>query len=225
MGWVRTSTIVLLVPLLVVAAGGCTGESHPPGELVDGTRAEAPAVPLAAPTPQVLTKASVVSTQNAGVGTAAGRCLAALREHTPSGSAVVRIGTSGVSVTVRTASGRALVACDGTDPTGVSWCGRAYGRLERGRLHDPRLDLVGCASPAGNPVAFAWFEAGRDTSYVAVRQRGFVEVYPAAGGVPIRISTTTGISPEDSSAAFEVSEHDRGGALLRSSTFETRVAG
>lgn len=222
MGRARTTTLALLV---VVAAGGCTGGGHPPDQLVDGTRAETPVVPLEAPTPQVLTKASVVSTQYARTETAVRRCLAAARDHTPSGAAVLRIGASGVSVTFRTASGRALLACDGIDPTGASWCGRAYGRLERGRLHDPRLDLVGCTSAAGNPVAFAWFEPGRSTSYLAVRQRGFVEVYPAAGGVPIRISTTTGISPEDSGASFEVSEHDRGGALLRSSTFETRVAG
>jgi hypothetical protein len=219
-----TSTIAFLVELVVVAAGGCTGGSHPPGQLIDGTRAEAPAVPLEAATPQILTKAAIVSTRHAHEGSAAERCLAALRDHRPSGPAVVRTGATGTSVTFRTASGRALVACDGTEATGASWCGHAYGRLERGRLLDPRLDLA-CVTTSGDPVAFAWFEPGPRASYVAVRQPGYVEVYRVAGGAPVRISTTTDISSEESSATFEVSEHDRGGALLRSSTFETRVAG
>ncbi len=110
------------------------------------------------------------------------------------------------------------------DPDHASWCGRAYGRLVRSRLQDPRLDLA-CTTLSGGPLAFAWFEPGRHTAYVAVRQPGYVEVYPVAGRAPIRITTTTGISVAGSSATFEISEHDRGGALLRSSTLEARIAG
>jgi len=63
------------------------------------------------------------------------------------------------------------------------------------------------------------------TAYVAVRQPGYVEAYRVAGAVPVRISTTSGISATNSSATFDVSEHSRRGALLRRSTFVARVAG
>jgi hypothetical protein len=78
---------------------------------------------------------------------------------------------------------------------------------------------------AGRPVAFAWFEPGRGTAYLAVRQPGYVEAYRVTGGVPVRITTTSAISATDSSATFDLSEHDRRGALLRRSTFVARVAG
>jgi hypothetical protein len=74
-------------------------------------------------------------------------------------------------------------------------------------------------------VAFAWYEPGRQTAYIAVRHPKYVEVYRVAGRSPVRVSTTTGISETDASATFEVSEHDRRGALLRASTVTTRVAG
>ena len=106
-----------------------------------------------------------------------------------------------------------------------SFCGRAYARLEAGRLPDPRLDLAGCATTTGDTVAFAWFEPGPHTSFVAVRQRGYVEVYPVVAHVPVRISTTANISTQESRATFEVSEHDASGALLRSSILEARAAG
>jgi len=74
-------------------------------------------------------------------------------------------------------------------------------------------------------LAFAWFEPDRQTAYVAVRQNGYVEVYRVAGGVPARVSTPSHISTADSSATFDVSEHDTTGALLRTSTIVARVAG
>jgi hypothetical protein len=92
-------------------------------------------------------------------------------------------------------------------------------------LRDPRLDLAGCTTAEGDPVAFAWIEPSRDASFVAVRQRGYVEVYPVAGRLPVRVATTSGISLAESRATFEVSEHDATGALLRRSSVEARVAG
>ena len=136
---------VWLVVALVAGVGACASERHPPAELVDGSLATPPPVSLDAPTPQILTKVSVVQPLRRRAGTAAGRCLAAARDHVPSGQLVVRIGVTGMSVTFLTASGMALVACDGGR---AEWCGRAYGRLGHGGLHDPRLDL-GCATTAG----------------------------------------------------------------------------
>jgi hypothetical protein len=220
----HASTIAWLAALVVVGIGGCSGASRPPSELVDGSRTQEHAARLEAPTPQIRTKVAVVPLRQARGGTAARRCLAAAREHVPSGPVVVRTGVNGVSATFRTASGRALVACDGTEPDRASWCGRSFGRLDHGRLHDPRLDLA-CATVSGDAVAFAWFEPGPETSYVAVRQHGYVEVYRVARGAPVRITTTTGISAVFASATFEVSEHDRRGALLRATMLEARVAG
>jgi hypothetical protein len=216
-----TGIVVWLLVALVAGGGACSSEHQPPTELVDGSRTTPPPFSLDAPTPQIQTKVAVVQPLRRRAGTATGPCLAAARDHAPSGPLVARIGVSGLSVTFPTASGRALVACDSGR---AEWCGRAYGRLEHGRLHDPRLDLA-CTTAEGAPLAFGWFEPGRGTVYVAVRQPGYVEAYRVAGRAPVRISTTSGISATNSSATFDVSEHDRRGALLRRSTFVARVAG
>jgi hypothetical protein len=186
-----------------------------------------PTVRLDAPTPQILTGVESVRAKEAPAGAAAGECLRSVQEHEATGPVVVRTGVSGLSAAFRTASGRALVACDGSHAIqagDTSWCGRAYGRLEGGRLLDARLDLAGCRTATGDTIAFAWYAAGRSTSYVAVRQDRYTEVYPVAGRLPVRI-TTGDIAPDRSGATFEISEHAAGGALLRSSTIEVRVAG
>jgi hypothetical protein len=225
----RTGGAVALVGVaVVVAMAGCSSESHrPPAQLVDGTTSKAPSVRLDAPNPQILTAVASIETKEALAGTAAGECLRAAREHQASGPVVVRTGAAGISATFTTASGRALVACDGDHALRAddrSWCGRAYGRPDRRRLLDPRLDLAGCRTSAGDTIAFAWFTPGRDTAYIAVQQKGYTEVYPVAGRLPVRV-TTDRIAPDRSGATFEMSEHGPSGALLRSSTLEARVAG
>jgi hypothetical protein len=220
-------SLTTLIGVLVATVGGCSSDTSSPTTLVDGTPIEPPPVALEAPAPQVMTRVSVVSPEDVPKDATAGTCIAE-SDGVPTEAAVERIGTTGRSVTFRIGSGRALVACDGSGGRheGISpWCGRAYGVLDQGRLSDPRLDVAGCTTAAGDPVAFAWFEPGSDTSYVAVRQPGHVEVYPTVGALPVRITTTKGISVEDSSAVFELSEHDASGALLRSETLEARVAG
>ncbi len=91
-------------------------------------------------------------------------------------------------------------------------------------LDDPRLDLA-CLTASGGPIAFAWVEPAARTRYVAVRQLGFVEVYPVTANLPVRVTTTTGIDLGASGSVFEVSEHDRSGRLVRAYTLEARVAG
>lgn len=215
----RAATVAFLLATVAVSVG-CSREDRPPPRLVDGSRARAPNVRLDAPRPQIRTKLSIVRPRQAQVGGLPRRCLDSAREHAPRGAVVVRVGASGSSVTFRT-SGRALVACDSD---GAGTCGRAYGRVERGRLLDPRLDLA-CTAASEAPLAFAWFEPNSETAYVAVRQPGYTEVYRVTGHAPVRISTTTGISIRESSATFDVSEHDATGALLRRSTIVARVAG
>jgi len=226
---VRARGIGTLVAIVVfTSAGGCAQGNSPPTRLVDGSPARVPTVGLVAPKPQIVTKAALVRPSRAPRHSLAGKCVSESHHH-PMGSAlVVRVGTTGSSVTFRTASGLALVGCDG-DASGKraahSFCGGAYARLERGRLSDPRLDLAGCTTTSGDTVAFAWFQPGPKTSSVAVRQGHYVEIYPVVGRIPVRISTTENIAAQDSRATFDVSEHDASGALLRSSVLEARVAG
>ena len=74
-------------------------------------------------------------------------------------------------------------------------------------------------------MAFAWIEPAAGARFVAVRHHEFVEVYEVVADLPVRVTTTTAIDVEESSAAFEISEHDAGGALLRSYTLTARVGG
>jgi hypothetical protein len=98
--------------------------------------------------------------------------------------------------------------------------------VHAGRLVDPRLDLAGCSTRDGDPVAFAWVVPARRARYVAVRHDAFSEVYPVLrGDVPIRVSTTTDIDLDTSSASFEISEHDAVGRAVRAYTVQARVAG
>jgi hypothetical protein len=87
--------------------------------------------------------------------------------------------------------------------------------LDDGRLQDPRLDIAGCRSATAGAMGFAWVQPDSRTRYVAVEQPGYTEVFETAGGLPVRIATTTGIETDGSTARFDVSEHDASGALVR----------
>jgi hypothetical protein len=139
--------------------------------------------------------------------------------------AVVRVAATGESVTLLVASGRALLACDGASRGGsrARWCGRAFGRLQRGRLPDPRLDLT-CTTGSGKPIAFAWIEPARRARYVVVGQHGYAEAYEVVAGAPVRVVTTE-VDLARSSATFDLSEHDAHGRRLRGYRLETTVAG
>jgi hypothetical protein len=229
MGAARAWAATALLALGTLAgAGGCSVDERAPTRLLDGSPATSPAVTLEAPMPQILTKALTIPVSNARRGTFAGRCLSGWDARPIDGQSVQRIGVAGRSLTFVERSGTTLGGCDEDTPGRAAArepCGRAVGRLERGRLLDPRLDLAGCRTPAGQPVAFAWLDPGPGAAFVGVRQPGYVEVYPIAADLPVRLSTTSNISLRDSSASFEVSEHDARGRLLRDSRLEARVAG
>ena len=74
-------------------------------------------------------------------------------------------------------------------------------------------------------MALVWVEPDPRTRFVAVRQPGYAEVYRTAGGLPVRISSVDGVSLERSSATVDVSEHDRGGSLVRKYRVDAAVAG
>ena len=148
-------------------------------------------------------------------------------EFTPAGRLVERIGVSGESITFGERSRRWVLGCNdspGPREGNRPWCGGAIGQLYSGRLRDPRVD-IGCLTEDGKMVGFAWIEPGRRTRYLVVDQLGYAEVYVAAGGLPVRVATTTGVEIEGSRATFDISEHDAEGRLLRKYRLEAAVAG
>jgi hypothetical protein len=97
--------------------------------------------------------------------------------------------------------------------------------LYEGHLRDPRLDIGGCNTADGRPVASAWVEPAPGARYVVVEQPGFAEVYEVAATMPVRISTISGLNEAPLGASFRVSEHDAQGRLLRSYELEAFPAG
>jgi hypothetical protein len=220
----RLALVFTCVAATVASFAACSGGAGRPTRLTDGTSTGPPPVPLeGVSSAQIVTTAAVVELARLADPSVAA-CLALMRAHVPSAPVILRATVYGRSVTFRTASGRSLVGCDGV-ASGRSWCGRALGRLHAGRLADPRLDLAGCTTRRGDPVAFAWIEPARGTRYVALRQSGFAEVYAVLGALPVRVAATTGIDPTTSGASFDISEHDAAGRALRSYTIDARVAG
>ena len=53
----------------------------------------------------------------------------------------------------------------------------------------------------------------------------YAEVYAVAGGLPVRVTTATGVQFEDARASFELAEHDAAGKLLRRYRLDAAVAG
>jgi len=215
----RTSSVAVLG--LAIMLTGCGGSGSPP-QLIDGTPTQPPAVALQTSGPQIATEVRVVDFTAARRSRIA-RCLAGASERPAPRSIVERTGVNGSTVTFRTTSGHDIVACDGT--LGRSWCGRALGHLHDGHLLDPRLDLAGCSTATGDPLAFAWIQPGRRSRFVAIEQSGYAEVYEVADRLPVRVTTTQDIDPGTSSARFDVSEYDATGRRLRSYTLDARVAG
>jgi hypothetical protein len=211
-------------------ATGCSGDDHAPSRLLDGS--PAPQLPVELEgliAPPVLTRVRVLSIGAVDPGSLLASCVHAnWAGAEPAGRIVERTGVSSQSVTFRDRSGRGLYGCDNSAGPGEDerrWCGRAFGRLHAGRLRDPRLDLGGCGTRDEGPVGFAWVQPHRNARYVVVEQPGYAEVYRVAGGLPVRVATTTDIEIEESRAAFRLSEHDSAGRLLRRYQVEAVVAG
>jgi hypothetical protein len=178
---------------------------------------------------QVLTRVRVVPLGEVETGSPSASCLHGTWDGVePAERIVERTGVAGETVTFRDRTGEGLYGCDndgGSSPVDHPWCGVAFGRLYSGRLRDPRLDLGGCGTEGGDPLGFAWISPGRDTSYLAVDQPGYAEVYRVSGQLPVRVATTTGVEVEHSRATFDLSEHDAEGGLLRRHRLTAAVAG
>ena len=209
-----------------LALTACGSNDEPRTRLLDGSPAVAPSVSLdGVDEPAIAANVAVIPRRQLASSSAELECLRRSDDEGV-GPLVVSVGTYATSVTFRAASSRALIGCDGVTAGRESarhWCGRAFGLLRHGRLRDPRLDLA-CDGADGRPVAFAWVEPGPRTAYVAVVERGYVEVYDVAGGLPVRV-VTTDVDVSRSSASFAVSEHDSAGHLVRRYRSEPTVAG
>jgi hypothetical protein len=139
---------------------------------------------------------------------------------------VERIGVFSESLTFRDPRGRTLYACDGgVDPAGENqppWCGVSVAVLQRGRLLDPRLDVL-CRTKHGHALAYAWIEPIAGSHWIGVDQGSYSEMFEAAGGVPVRVATRRNIV--GSHATFAVTQYDVHGRELVKGTIEAAVAG
>ena len=143
------------------------------------------------------------------------------------GAAVGRIGVSGESITFTDVARAGLYACDnsrGRREGDRRWCGTSFGRLHAGHLVDPRVDIL-CATERGSPLGFLWIEPSQDARYIVVQQRGYAEAYEVAAGLPVRISTETGVSSDPAEVVVELSEHDAAGKLLERVRLRAAPAG
>ena len=208
-----------------LALAGCAAASKPPApRLIDGSRPAPPPAALARLRgPLALGRVRAVPARAADQL----RLRACLRRFPPldllpPGTVVVeRVGVTGSSLTFRNPRGHVLHGCDATG-AGPRFCGSAAGLLRRGRLLDPRLEIV-CGGPRGR-VAFAWIEPAAHAAWIAVEQPRYTEVYRVAGKLPVRV-TTSEVRPQTSSAVFHVRQYAAGGRKLAETTLEARVAG
>ncbi len=195
---------------------------------MDGSRLREPPTALDRVSgPVVLTSVHVVDVDEMSIPSLSAGCLRASEpHHQPTSPLVERIGVTSTTVTFAVSSD--LYGCDdspGPRENDRRWCGTSTGRLADGRLQDPRLDIAGCLSATGEPMSFVWVQPDSRTRYVAVEQPGYTEVFETAGGMPVRIATTTGIEIDGSTARFDLSEHDATGALVRKYELRATPAG
>jgi hypothetical protein len=134
---------------------------------------------------------------------------------------VERSSVEGESLTFRL--GPLVHGCDRSRARPGSWCGSVVGRVRRGRLTDPRVDLAACQGRDGELLAFAWLMPERGARALVVAGDP-PEAYPAAAGLPIRVISRE-VGRDASSAVFRVEERSADGRVLSRRRLELRVAG
>jgi hypothetical protein len=137
------------------------------------------------------------------------------REAGRANTVVERVGYRGRSVTFLV-SRTVIAVCDRNPRAHATygrWCGTSGWNFTEGRVSDPRLDL--CYGPGGKPTvaAFGWINSVRHAKWIVVDQPGYREVYPVAGALPVRVSTTAGLEGLGG-AAFHTAQYDAHGVLL-----------
>jgi hypothetical protein len=211
--------------LMLIALAGCGGDGPP--QLVDGSQAGELPAELAELDDAVMTRVAVKSETEFDEEE-----LRACGVLFDGGERMVveRVGVRGSSLTLP--SGRLLYGCDSIPdpstavdpdrPYGGIWCGGANGRLDDGKLNDPRLDL--CANTDSELTAFVWVEPHRNAKWVVVSEVGSREVYEVAESLPARVTTTENIDPAGK-ATFDIEEYGADGTKLREYTLGAQVAG
>jgi hypothetical protein len=214
----------IFIGLLIFVAAACGGGGGRPKRLLSG----APAPELLPVRGSVLTEGRVV--RRATLGNRFDKCVpAGDAASIPTDAAVVeRLGVRNESLTYAGNDGAGVYACDGgADPAGERrppWCGFVFGERESGRLLDPRLD-VNCRDREGHALAYAFVEPIAGAHWIGVQQDGYVEVYEALAGLPVRIATTNGIDLARSRATIHITQYDVAGRQLARSDLEAAVAG
>lgn len=139
--------------------------------------------------------------------------------------AVERIGVAGRSVTFLP-SRTQVAGCDRNPQArrfSGPWCGSAGWFYGGGRVADPRLTI--CYRPSGAPlIAFGWINPLPHARWIVVDQPGYREVYPVAAGLPVRVSTVSGLG-RLGGAIFHTSQYDRNGVLLAGRKVVASIAG
>jgi hypothetical protein len=206
----REALLAPLCALALPAVAAASGLSPP--RLIDGSKP--PAVPKvlgAEGRSFVMTKVRVVPAKQINRLVAA----CARFQRLPAGTAVVeRVGVNGRSITFRK-PGSGIEGCDRNPkarPIQTPWCGGAAWTLRHGRLSDPRLDV--CFDRESRPVvAFGWINPVARAKWIVIDQPGYREVYPVAGRLPVRVSTTSEIGGRQG-AVFRMAQYDGQGVLL-----------
>jgi hypothetical protein len=208
------------VTLLLV---GCSGGEKPPTRLLDGSPPPASPSALGAVDGAVMTIARTLP-ETDGRAVACGKRFGG--GSGPPQPIVERIGVEGRSVTF--SDGARIFACDTAAAARegpADTCGGAAGKREGRLLTDPRLELANCTDADGDTVAFAWIEPGEKVGYVGVERDGWVEIYPARAGLPVRVATTEGIGDDDASLTLALTQYAADGREVRKEDVEAHVAG
>jgi hypothetical protein len=211
---------LMIAAIAASLAAGCGGGGRPI-RLLDG-RAAARFEPVAG---SVVASARVLQLDDRADG-----CLSASdRANVAADTLVVeRIGVDGESLTFASRDRSVVYACDGgIDPAGERappWCHTVLGELHRGRVLDPRLDVI-CRDRERRPLAYAFVEPVAAARWIGVRQDGYVELYEVLGDLPVRIASARGIDTDDARATFEITQYDAEGRPLVHGQVEAAVAG
>jgi hypothetical protein len=153
-------------------------------------------------------------------------CLRRFRlRPSPETLVVERHGLLGSSVTIADPRSPFLYGCDlAGHGRGGRVCGGSVGVWRRGRLNDPRLDIL-CADRKGRRLGAAWIVPLRRARSILVREGAVTERYPVARRLPVRIWTRDGVDVGRSSATFDVTQLEPGGGRLAHERLRAMVAG
>jgi hypothetical protein len=221
MTWAQGGARVVGVALLALAVTGCEDSSRPNRLLYGEAAAEFSPVKGS-----VIARVRVLDARTLGRRFTLCTSQSGHGDFLPQTLVVERIGVFSESLTFTDAAHKVLYACDGgIDAAGERrppWCGGSAGILHRGRLLDPRLDVL-CRTNEGKPLAYAWVEPIAGAHWIGIDQGPYAELYEVAAGLPVRVATRSHI--HGSKADFDVTQYDVHGRALVKVKLAAAVAG